>query len=68
MRSRRAPVRTSSNPRKLSERLDETLRRYHNRAVDSLQVIEELIALAKDIVPQTRAGASSGSTPGASLL
>ena len=34
---------------KLSERLDETLRRYHNRAVDSLQVIEELIALAKDI-------------------
>jgi type I restriction enzyme R subunit len=34
---------------KLSERLDETLRRYHNRAVDSLQVIDELIALAKDI-------------------
>jgi type I restriction enzyme R subunit len=34
---------------KLSERLDETLRRYHNRAVDSVQVIEELIALAKDI-------------------
>jgi type I restriction enzyme, R subunit len=34
---------------KLSDRLDETLRRYHNRAVDSLQVIEELIALAKDI-------------------
>jgi type I restriction enzyme R subunit len=35
--------------RKLSERLDETLRRYHNRAVDSLQVIEELIALAVDL-------------------
>ena len=34
---------------KLSERLDETLRRYHNRAVDSVQVIEELIALARDI-------------------
>jgi type I restriction enzyme, R subunit len=34
---------------KLSERLDDTLRRYHNRAVDSVQVIEELIALAKDI-------------------
>ena len=34
---------------KLSNRLDDTLRRYHNRAVDSLQVIEELIALAKDI-------------------
>jgi hypothetical protein len=26
----------------------DTLRRYHNRAVDSFQVIEELIALAKD--------------------
>ena len=34
---------------KLSDRLDETLRRYHNRAVDSVQIIEELIALAKDI-------------------
>jgi type I restriction enzyme, R subunit len=33
----------------LSERLDETLRKYHNRAVDSVQVIEELIALANDI-------------------
>jgi type I restriction enzyme R subunit len=34
---------------KLSERLDETLRKYHNRAVDSVQVIEELIALANEI-------------------
>jgi type I restriction enzyme R subunit len=34
---------------KLSDRLDDTLRRYHNRAVDSVQVIEELIALARDI-------------------
>ena len=34
---------------KLSERLDETLRKYHNRAVDSVQVIEELIALAHEI-------------------
>ncbi len=34
---------------KLSDRLDETLRRYHNRAVDSVQVIEELISLATDI-------------------
>src|SRR5260370_6223424 len=34
---------------KLSDRLDETLRRYHNRAADSVQGIEELIALAKDI-------------------
>lgn len=45
-------ARASSNlveARKLTERLDETLRRYHNRAVDSLQVIEELIALANDM-------------------
>jgi type I restriction enzyme, R subunit len=34
---------------KLSDRLDEALRKYHNRAVDSVQVIEELIALATDI-------------------
>ncbi|RUZ00680.1 DUF3387 domain-containing protein, partial [Mesorhizobium sp. M7A.F.Ca.CA.001.04.2.1] len=34
---------------KLSERLDETLRKYHNRAVDSVQVIEELIDLANEI-------------------
>lgn len=34
---------------KLSDRLDDTLRRYHNRAVDSVQVIDELIALAKEI-------------------
>jgi type I restriction enzyme R subunit len=34
---------------KLSDRLDDTLRRYHNRAVESVQVIEELIALAKEI-------------------
>lgn len=34
---------------KLSDRLDDTLRRYHNRAVDSVQVIEELIELAHEI-------------------
>jgi type I restriction enzyme R subunit len=46
--------------RKLSERLDETLRRYHNRAVDSVQVIEELIALARDIGAETARGAELG--------
>lgn len=34
--------------KKYSERLLETLRRYHNRAIETAQVIEELIALAKD--------------------
>jgi type I restriction enzyme R subunit len=46
--------------RKLSERLDETLRKYHNRAVDSVQVIEELITLAKDISAETARGAELG--------
>ncbi|AWV20097.1 Type I restriction-modification system restriction subunit (plasmid) [Roseomonas mucosa] len=46
--------------RKLSDRLDETLRRYHNRAVDSVQVIEELIALAKDISAANARGAELG--------
>lgn len=34
--------------KKYSDRLLETLRRYHNRAVETAQVIEELIAMAKD--------------------
>jgi type I restriction enzyme, R subunit len=46
--------------RKLSERLDDTLRRYHNRAVDSVQVIEELIALAKDISAEAARGVELG--------
>jgi type I restriction enzyme R subunit len=46
--------------RKLSERLDDTLRKYHNRAVDSVQVIEELIALAKDISAETARGTELG--------
>src|SRR5690606_25489352 len=31
-----------------SERLEDSLRRYHNRAIETAQVIEELIAMAKD--------------------
>jgi type I restriction enzyme, R subunit len=41
---------------KLTERLEETLRKYHNRAVDSVQVIEELIALARDITAASARG------------
>lgn len=48
--------------RKLSDRLDDTLRRYHNRAVDSVQVIEELIALAKDISAGNARSAELGLT------
>jgi type I restriction enzyme R subunit len=46
--------------KKLTDRLEDTLRRYHNRAVDSVQVIEELIALAKDISAANARGAELG--------
>jgi type I restriction enzyme R subunit len=35
--------------KKFSERLLETLRKYHNRAIETKEVIEELIAMAKDL-------------------
>ncbi len=35
--------------KKYSDRILETLRQYHNRAIETAQVIEELIALAKDM-------------------
>ena len=35
--------------KKYSERLQETLRKYHNRSIETAQVIEELIHMAKDI-------------------
>lgn len=43
--------RTKSNvvqQKKFSDRLMETLRKYHNRAIETAQVIEELIEMAKD--------------------
>jgi type I restriction enzyme R subunit len=49
--------------RRLTERLDDAMRRYHNRAVDSLQVIDELIALAREIDGATRRGAELGLSP-----
>jgi len=35
--------------RKYADRLQESLRKYHNRAVETAQVIEELIQMAKDL-------------------
>lgn len=35
--------------KKFSERLEEAMRRYHNNAITAAQLLEELIALAKDI-------------------
>ena len=46
--------------RKLSDRLDDVLTRYHNRAVDSLQVIDELIALAREVASTTQRGTDLG--------
>jgi type I restriction enzyme R subunit len=48
--------------RSFAEMLEQTLRRYQNRAIEAAQVIEELIALAKDI----RAAASRGEELGLS--
>jgi type I restriction enzyme R subunit len=58
-------VRERSNiiqAKKLTERLDEALRKYHNRAVDSVQVIEELIALARELGEAVQRGEELGLT------
>ena len=49
--------------RKLSERLDDVLTRYHNRAVDSLQVIDELISLAREVSASAKRGEELGMAP-----
>jgi type I restriction enzyme R subunit len=49
--------------RKLSQRLDDVLTRYHNRAVDSLQVIDELISLARDMSVAANRGNELGMAP-----
>jgi type I restriction enzyme R subunit len=35
--------------KKYSDRILETLRKYHNRAIETAQVIEEMIQMAKDM-------------------
>lgn len=49
--------------RKLSDRLNDVLTRYHNRAVDSLQVIDELISLARDVSASAKRGEELGMAP-----
>jgi type I restriction enzyme, R subunit len=46
-----------------SEMLDESLKRYRNRAVSTLEVIEELIKLAKNVRQDRERGANIGLTP-----
>ncbi len=45
-----------------SEKLKATLNAYHNRAISTMQVIEELIALAKEIDAATKRGERLGLT------
>ena len=45
---------------KYSERILETLRKYHNRAIETAQVIEELIALAKEMEADLAQGEKLG--------
>jgi type I restriction enzyme R subunit len=44
--------------RSFAEMLDQTVRRYQNRTIEAAQVIEELIALAKDMREADRRGES----------
>jgi type I restriction enzyme R subunit len=45
-----------------SEKLQKTLNAYHNRAISSMEVIEELIRLAKEIDAATKRGEQLGLT------
>jgi type I restriction enzyme R subunit len=45
-----------------SEKLKKTLNSYHNRAISTMQVIEELIRLAKDLDAATKRGEEMGLT------
>ncbi len=46
--------------RSFSEMLEQTLRRYQNRAIEAAQVLEELIGLAKDMRQATERGEQLG--------
>ncbi|WP_309673262.1 DUF3387 domain-containing protein, partial [Gemmatimonas sp.] len=45
-----------------SEKLKKTLNSYHNRAISTMQVIEELIALAKEVDSAAKRGEAMGLT------
>lgn len=49
--------------KKYSERLLATLAQYHNRAIETAQVIEELIAMAKDFQEALKRNEELGLTP-----
>ncbi len=49
--------------KKYSDRIMETLRKYHNRAIETAQVIEELIAMAKEMADDAEMAENSGLNP-----
>lgn len=49
--------------KKYSDRLEETLRRYNNRGIETAQVIEELIAMAKHFQAEMEREAALGLNP-----
>jgi type I restriction enzyme R subunit len=49
--------------KKYSERIMETLRKYHNCAIETAQVIEELIKMAKDMAEDAELAEKSGLNP-----
>jgi type I restriction enzyme R subunit len=46
--------------KKYSDRILETLRKYHNRAIETAQVIEELIKMAKDMADDAEMAENQG--------
>ncbi|BBM01471.1 type I restriction endonuclease subunit R [Microbulbifer sp. GL-2] len=46
--------------KKYSDRIMEALRKYHNRAIETAQVIEELIQMAKDMAEDAQMAENSG--------
>uniref|UniRef100_UPI002637D11B type I restriction endonuclease subunit R n=1 Tax=Metallibacterium sp. TaxID=2940281 RepID=UPI002637D11B len=48
--------------RSFTEMLEQTLRRYHNRAIETAKVIEELIAIAKEVRAAGQRGEQLGLT------
>ncbi len=49
--------------RAFSERLEDAIRRYHNNALTTAEVLEELIRIAKDIKAARQRGEEDGLTP-----
>jgi type I restriction enzyme R subunit len=49
--------------RKFSERLEEAIARYHTNAISTVEVLQELIALAKDVRAARARGEEAGLTP-----